>query len=544
MNRIEPRAIMLLGAISLVGLMGLGTKGSCCRHCDTPQIDFTYVPPFGSFDNLRGTTCGVAPEDYRVVVYIRVAGQYWVKPTETAPLTQIDRNCRWETDITTGGIDEQADEIRAYIVARDFAPALNDLPGNSDVIASTCAARGTGPRDGVVSCVVQDMFEFIEQQLADAGHDPIAGGLPAAYRIDASCDLPPDFVDWASYNAQLYDVCVAEVAMAAITPQRREPFIRQIADALVFAISHDPVGDNRIRDAYWSTDIRAPEPNRESPSIRDGQTHTGNAAWAIIALTHAYRATSDAGYLAAAVDLGEWIESNMRATDRLGGYYGGLLFPFGAEYKDENLQRVEWRSVEHNDDVYAAFRNLASLTGNDAWVQRADHARRFLKDPSMHECNPGYWYLGTTTGTEVNLFPHAEDAVSWTWLAGIRPCGDIPLNWAFENLRAVCDGFDGIRFSDAGGQCAVSESTAHLALAMRLAHHDAEADILIDDLRTIKASAPCADGRTIVAAPCPLDGCDTGLGALYYPAPHLAATAWTILAETGTNPFEPVEPAE
>jgi len=42
-------------------------------------IEFTYVPPYGSFEDLSGKVTGVKPADYRVAVYIYVEG-WWNKP--------------------------------------------------------------------------------------------------------------------------------------------------------------------------------------------------------------------------------------------------------------------------------------------------------------------------------------------------------------------------------------------------------------------------------------------------------------------------------
>jgi hypothetical protein len=47
--------------------------------------------------------------------------------------------------------------------------------------------------------------------------------------------------------------------------------------------------------------------------------------------------------------------------------------------------------------------------------------------------------------------------------------------------------------------------------------------------------APNADGKGIVSASS--DGLDTGFGDLYYASLHTGATAWYLLAATGTNPF-------
>jgi exo-beta-1,3-glucanase (GH17 family) len=88
----------------------------------TPEIEFTYVPPYGSFDNLQGQVWHVAPADYKVAVYIRVGTGWWTKPSFASPLTDIYCQGNWICDITTGGIDEQANTIAAFLVPKDYYP--------------------------------------------------------------------------------------------------------------------------------------------------------------------------------------------------------------------------------------------------------------------------------------------------------------------------------------------------------------------------------------------------------------------------------------
>lgn len=89
-----------------------------------PEIKFTYVPPYGSFNNLNGRVFHVWPEDYRVAVYIYVYGGWWTKPYWNRPLTTIDCDGKWTCDITTGGIDQKATQIIAYLVPADYQPPL------------------------------------------------------------------------------------------------------------------------------------------------------------------------------------------------------------------------------------------------------------------------------------------------------------------------------------------------------------------------------------------------------------------------------------
>ncbi len=89
-----------------------------------PAIEFTSVPPYGSFENLKGQVWHVEPGDYRVAVYIYVVGGWWTKPYWNNPVTVINCDGRWECDITTGGVDERATRIAAYLIPSGYDPPL------------------------------------------------------------------------------------------------------------------------------------------------------------------------------------------------------------------------------------------------------------------------------------------------------------------------------------------------------------------------------------------------------------------------------------
>ena len=91
---------------------------------NSPKLKFTSVPPLGSFENLMGQVCGVKPADFRIVVYIKVGNGWWVKPFANQPLTTILNDGSWSSDITTGGIDQTATEIVAYLVPNGFSPPI------------------------------------------------------------------------------------------------------------------------------------------------------------------------------------------------------------------------------------------------------------------------------------------------------------------------------------------------------------------------------------------------------------------------------------
>jgi hypothetical protein len=81
-----------------------------------PEIALIHVPAYGASEALKGQVWHVNPADYVVAAYIKVGSGWWMKPTITHPLTSIDVSGYWSCDIVTGGIDETATEIRAYLL--------------------------------------------------------------------------------------------------------------------------------------------------------------------------------------------------------------------------------------------------------------------------------------------------------------------------------------------------------------------------------------------------------------------------------------------
>lgn len=108
-----------------------------------PALEFTYVPAYGSFENLEGRALHVFPSSYKVAVYIYVSG-WWTKPYFSQPLTTVQADGRWVCDITTGGIDERATKIAAYLVPVGYQPPLMSgggaLPTELDNVAASIVA--------------------------------------------------------------------------------------------------------------------------------------------------------------------------------------------------------------------------------------------------------------------------------------------------------------------------------------------------------------------------------------------------------------------
>jgi len=58
-----------------------------------------------------------------MAIYIYVDG-WWTKPTFADPLTDIQEDGGWVCDITTGGIDERATMVAAFLVPVGYAPPV------------------------------------------------------------------------------------------------------------------------------------------------------------------------------------------------------------------------------------------------------------------------------------------------------------------------------------------------------------------------------------------------------------------------------------
>jgi hypothetical protein len=91
--------------------------------CGAPTIVLDYVPPIGGTADLRGHVTCVTPTDYKIAVYINVAG-WWTKPYYAWPLTAIQNNGTWTTDITTGGCDPLATDIAVFLIPNGYTPPI------------------------------------------------------------------------------------------------------------------------------------------------------------------------------------------------------------------------------------------------------------------------------------------------------------------------------------------------------------------------------------------------------------------------------------
>lgn len=360
-------------------------------------------------------------------------------------------------------------------------------------------------------------YEFLDARV-DEFCDGEGRCLPRSYEggffTTPSWDFTPSFV----YDDAL--VIIAYTARGLPDDLRRA---RSIGDTLLFVQENDPIGDGRTRASYEPHGIRQGRVEITGPG-----SFTGNQAWVGLALTRLAHATGDSRYLDGALRVGQWIQDNTADMARAPyGYTGGQL---------EDGTSLTWKSTEHNSDVSGFFTQLAQLTGDPVWSDRAAVAAEFV---AAMQSADGHVNTGTgLDGSTINTRPIPLDAQTWSSLATGDPRYGAALDWTLDNLIATDGPYTGPSISEVDVSKAWFEGSGHLALALELrgAPGDADrAETLLSSIRLAQRDAPNGDGKGIVATS--NDGLDSGFGDLYYASLHTGATAWYLLAAVGDNPF-------
>jgi exo-beta-1,3-glucanase (GH17 family) len=142
-------------------------KGEIPGGVGTPTIELTCVPPYGSKEFLQGQVWRVRPDDFKVAVYIYIAqlNGWWSKPTFDQKLTTINCDGSWAANIVTGGIDERATMLVAFLVPNGYVPWeanwARELRTELDSVAIAWVARTRVPGAGAWSLMKkEDIIEI------------------------------------------------------------------------------------------------------------------------------------------------------------------------------------------------------------------------------------------------------------------------------------------------------------------------------------------------------------------------------------------------
>jgi hypothetical protein len=248
---------------------------------------------------------------------------------------------------------------------------------------------------------------------------------------------------------------------------------------------------------------------------------TGNMAWAMLALL----SLKDAKYRSGAIRIAHWVNTQFD-TRSPQGFMGGTF----SDQPKPTLNR--WKSTEHNTDLASAFMQLADVTKDAHWQDRAKTASAFVTAMWNEKCgcfDAGMAEDGTARNTTLAL-----DAQIWPLLAlpqdGARRAAvakTLQQRFATEGGMAYSAQKDGVW----------TEGTLQAALLMKLLGNATEANALT--ATAAKNRAP--DGWYRASNRKTSTGFDlqTDLKQhrAYFPIPALAPLAWAALTERAFNPF-------
>ncbi|SDU87895.1 hypothetical protein SAMN04488544_1353 [Microlunatus sagamiharensis] len=422
--------------------------------------------------------------------------------------------------------------------------AGNALPAAADQ-TSAGLARGTSPGSRSASAA----FAFL-RGVTDAS---ATWGPRLAQSYDDSRLSDIGFV---------YDNALTCIALLAAGDWTRA---RAIGDALLQVQDRDPAKDGRLRQAYHvGALLNADQTPNAGWEYGFTGTAVGDMAWAGLALAQLARRTKRPTYLAGSRRIARWVVERTRSSTGLGG------FTFG-----ETAGLEDHKSTEHNIDLYALFRLVATLTGDRSWDGHAEHARAFVR--ALWNAEDGHFWTGSDDGASINKTPTQLplDAQTWASLSLGEPRHRACLDWARTSVATtdtplrpnsslrgayavsgvgfgsgtfrtdVTRPVDGKEWNPKPDDAAVwFEGTAQLALALQQRGSSDDRDrsrALMDQLRSAQdrlGAGQTYHGRRIaggiVAASSPMD---TGFGFDYSQNLHTGATAWYLFAAMRFNPF-------
>lgn len=375
---------------------------------------------------------------------------------------------------------------------------------------------------------------FLEQQM---DHFAIAGPRYAqTYR-------PAEPIQFGERDNLFLRADTYDASVACIYFQERGDLqrARDLGDALVQAMNHDPKGGGRIVAATMVDRLIDPNQNHHtSIFVPDGgRRDIGNMSWAGIALTRLFAKTESYRYLHAAEVIGQWILDECTVEDSWGGFSGG---------EDHWGKKEGWRAVEHNVDCVSFFDNLFTLTGREAWSEARESARTLVKACRVEG---GYYLTGTGLTQELNTGVVPTDTQSWTTLARVAP-DDVPpsLHYMIDTMETESAGFVGTKFARDGREVQ-NEATAGAAMALWMAREQdprfqESAERYLASLSRQIREANHATGYGVVATPAEEADTGPGLGWKYFNYQHVASTAWTGMAllfkeRVSANPYASIE---
>jgi hypothetical protein len=119
--------VLLAGGFTAAAIMGgcapeqASSDYSVEGKKDTkPRVSFVYVPKYLEKGHLVGKVENIDPKNHKVMAFIEVSSQWWVKPTWDSPRTTIRDDGMFDINIVTGGYDEMAERVYLVVVRNSY----------------------------------------------------------------------------------------------------------------------------------------------------------------------------------------------------------------------------------------------------------------------------------------------------------------------------------------------------------------------------------------------------------------------------------------
>ncbi len=144
----------------MISLVAAACIGLCAASISGQLLEFTYVPPYGSNDNLTGLVHAVDPLGYEVAVYIYLEELgWWTKPDLPCSGIPIRPDSSWEADITTAADDIYATAICAFLIPNGLeCPSIAGDPDLPDSLFDMCVDAACTTR--VMRTVLYSGYEW------------------------------------------------------------------------------------------------------------------------------------------------------------------------------------------------------------------------------------------------------------------------------------------------------------------------------------------------------------------------------------------------
>ena len=336
----------------------------------------------------------------------------------------------------------------------------------------------------------------------------------------------------------------ALTAMAFLSVGYKEK-AEMILDAFVYAVENDRYEPDRIRNAYAAGDITAFPGwggaarlpgwyDRTNKTWYEDRYQTGsnvgNTSYVALSLLQYDARYGDERYLNTAKALMDWVIDN--CSDEGDGFTAG--YDGWPEGGSDTIYIFTYKSIEHNIDAYAAFKQLYKQTGEQKYQDAADSALRFIQ--KMYDEEKCLFYTGTLDdGITANTENTVLDAQVWACLALEEEFS--PYEEALkvvEEMKTEEGGYPFCLINANGGWWA--EGTAYTALMYRLRGDEEKALSALAALASIQKDNGLFPAATT-------EHLSTGFGLFdgtpweYGTADHLAPTAWFIMAVQDFNPY-------